>query len=399
MRARVSRGVRTAGTAACSFPKIKWARSSEGAAKRRPGRSPTSFSGFTTRRFRWFPQMVGRLWDLFLRSADEARRSDPIDRNFDEMGGAAPAQLPSWLRNAQRKTLLGSGDARPSPPSLAHSTTRSRTPSNAPRATSRTRRSTQRARHAPRYDRCALGRSSRGGPVFPSALLPRVFDRLVRLPTSLTSALVVRALPRRRHGALPAPAQVRALRVLLVLPAVRPRAAGDHHAERPVLLDPGQRRGRSRALRRDVQADRHAPPHPSELPRRHQPARSARVHPASPRRLPRAVRRLPRDLRVPPLRGRGPLPPHRRFRPLPRPRHQAPRRRRHQRRRHPRRHQSPRGEVRERPEEARAPRGHRRLVGALRSRSGDGVRMAQRAQARVSRATKGREAREGETRV
>ena len=56
MRARVSRGVRTAGTAACSFPKIKWARSSEGAAKRRPGRSPTSFSGFTTRRFRWFPK-------------------------------------------------------------------------------------------------------------------------------------------------------------------------------------------------------------------------------------------------------------------------------------------------------------------------------------------------------
>ena len=61
-------------------------------------------------------------------------------------------------------------------------------------------------------------------------------------------------------------------------------------------------------------------------------------------------------------RARTPSLPHRRFRPLPRPRHQAPRRRRHQRRRHPRRHQSPRGEVRERPEEARAPRGHRRLV-------------------------------------
>ena len=59
------------------------------------------------------------------------------------------------------------------------------------------------------------------------------------------------------------PQPVRAVRVLQLLPPGRPRAGGDHHGDGPVFLDAGQRRGRPRALRHHVQADRHAAPHPA----------------------------------------------------------------------------------------------------------------------------------------
>lgn len=57
-------------------------------------------------------------------------RSDPIA--FPTLDGlengteARPPGSPSWLRNAQRKTLRGSDDARPSPPSLARTPLRAR---------------------------------------------------------------------------------------------------------------------------------------------------------------------------------------------------------------------------------------------------------------------------------
>ena len=161
-----------------------------------------------------------------------------------------------------------------------------------------------------------------------------------------------------RDRAAPAAAQVRALRLLHLLPPRRPRAARAHHERGSVLVDPGQRRGRTGSLQHHVQATRHAPPHPQQLPGGGEPVRPARVHPAAPvsiflfshyigtltdvvfvlqSRLPVAVRRVPRAVRVFTLPRRRPVHPHQGLRPVPQPRAQDTRPGVHRRRQRPRR--------------------------------------------------------------
>ena len=148
------------------------------------------------------------------------------------------------------KMLPGSGDARPSPVprafhhALAHAI-------NAPRATSRTRRSTQRARHAPRYDRCALGRSPRGGPVFH---LPSFLARPTCSPPHFADLRArrsrLRVVGTGRYPPQPKFEPFAFYSCFRLSDPEQLRSSGGTTR----TTDPGQRRA-PRALRRDVQAD------------------------------------------------------------------------------------------------------------------------------------------------